>query len=226
MGKYTYILFDLDGTLTDPQLGITKSVQYALARMGIVEPDLKKLIPFIGPPLAASFQRYCDVDEKRAWEAVLTYREYYSVTGIFENAVYPEIAELLAALRADGRTLAVATSKPEVFARRILAHYELIEYFQVVVGSNLDGSMVEKAEVVACVLDRLGGPERQAVVMVGDRMHDIVGARQNGIDSVAVGYGYGTEAELKAANPTYYARTVKDLRDCLLLDQLTMASPQ
>ena len=216
MGKYSTILFDLDGTLTDPQVGITKSVQYALRRMGIIEPNLEKLIPFIGPPLAESFRVFYEMDEMQEWQSVQYYREYFSETGIFENSVYPGIPELLSSLRQEGKVLGVATSKPEVFARRILEHFSLDNFFHTVVGSNLDGSMVEKDEVVACALRKIQPSDLGSVVMVGDRKHDVFGAKKNAIDSIAVGYGYGTEEELNQAKPTFYVKTMKDLFDVLL----------
>lgn len=216
MHPYITILFDLDGTLTDPQIGITKSVQYALRKMGINESDRNKLIPFIGPPLTTSFRDFYELDETQAWQAVQYYREYFSQTGIFENAVYPGIPELLAELRRAGKVLVVATSKPEVFARRILEHFHLMEFFSLVVGSQLNGSMVEKGEVIACVLNQLAPFPSQSVVMVGDRKHDIIGARQNNIEAIAVGYGYGTPEELQQAEPDFLATTVEELRDALL----------
>lgn len=215
MGKYSYILFDLDGTLTDPHVGITKSVQYALRHMGFVEPDLKNLIPFIGPPLAASFRSFYNMNENQSLEAVKFYREYFSMTGIFENAVYQGIPELLAELKCSGKILAVATSKPGVFANRIMEHFALTGFFDFVVGSNLDGSMVEKDEVIACVLKYLNPADIKSVVMVGDRKHDIIGAQKNAIDSIGVGYGYGDEEELHSAGPTFFAKRIEDLYDIL-----------
>ena len=147
--QYTTILFDLDGTLTDPQVGITKSVQYALRCMGIEEPDLAKLIHFIGPPLAESFRECYGMSNDQARQAVQYYREYFSVTGIYENGVYAGIPELLSQLVSSRKELAVATSKPQIFANQILQHFSLAEYFSVVAGSNLDGTRVEKAEVIA-----------------------------------------------------------------------------
>ena len=216
MIKYRTILFDLDGTLTDPQVGITRSVQYALKHMGIMEPDLEKLIYFIGPPLAASFTECYGMDETQARQAVGYYREYFSQTGIFENAVYPGIGELLAKLRQAGRTLAVATSKPGVFANRILEHFELSGYFHFVAGSNLDGTMVEKTEVIAYALQHLPAVDSREVVMIGDRKHDVIGAKKNGIASIAVGYGYGAMDELHAAEPTSIASTVDEMSAYLL----------
>ena len=215
MGKYSTVLFDLDGTLTDPQVGITRSVQYALRRMGIVEADLKKLIHFIGPPLALNFRECYDMDEKQAQDAVRYYREYFSETGIFENAAYPGIPELLSELRRSGCVLAVATSKPGVFAKRILDHFSLTGYFQFVAGSNLDGTLVEKADVIEYALENLPPRNLNVVVMVGDRKHDVIGAKINRIDSIAVGYGYGSMEELTQAAPTHYAQNLSELLDRL-----------
>ena len=213
--QYTTILFDLDGTLTDPKVGITKSVQYALRCMGIEEPDLTKLIHFIGPPLAESFRECYGMSNDQARQAVQYYREYFSVTGIYENGVYAGIPELLSQLVSSRKVLAVATSKPQIFANQILQHFSLAEYFSVVAGSNLDGTRVEKAEVIAYALQQLPPTGDKHVLMVGDRKHDIVGAQVNAIDSLAVGYGYGSLSELQAANPTYFVRTVAELIACL-----------
>ena len=215
MLRYETVLFDLDGTLTDPQTGITRSVQYALRHMGITEPDLKKLIHFIGPPLVSSFRESYGMDEKQAKEAVRYYREYFSETGIFENAVYPGIFDLLTNLRHAGAILAVATSKPGVFAKRILDHFELSGFFYFVAGSNLDGSRVEKSEVIQYAMGNLPSAGVLPVVMVGDRKHDIIGARANRIDSIAVGYGYGSKEELDKAEPTYFMNSVEELMQFL-----------
>ena len=211
MKHYSTILFDLDGTLTDPQVGITKSVQYALGRMGIEEPALEKLIHFIGPPLAASFRESYSMDQEQSVQAVQYYREYFSQTGIYENAVYAGIPELLEKLRSAGKTLAVATSKPHVFANRILQHFALADSFVFVAGSNLDGSRVEKAEVIEYALKNLDVPCAEEVLMIGDRKHDVIGAKLNRLDSLAVSYGYGSRAELTSARPTYLVDTVEEI---------------
>jgi phosphoglycolate phosphatase len=216
MENFQTILFDLDGTLTDPQVGITRSVQYALRHMGIHESDRQKLIPFIGPPLIESFREFYGMDEAEARRAVGFYREYFSQTGIFENVVYPGISDLLQSLRQAGKTLAVATSKPTVFSKKILDYFSLAQYFDLVVGSNLDGTMVEKADVVANVLAKLPKALKNSTVMIGDRKHDVIGAQRNGIASIAVGYGYGTRAELEAAAPTQQVGTIEELAACLL----------
>jgi len=205
------VLFDLDGTLTDPHVGITKSVQYALKQMGIEELDLKKLIHFIGPPLAKSFRECYGMNEPTANQAVQFYREYFSQTGIFENAVYPGVPEMLAELKQRGLILAVATSKPTVFANQILQHFTLSGYFDFVAGSNMDGTRVEKAEVIFHALQNLPPVVTAEVLMIGDRLHDVLGAKSNGIDSLAAGYGYGSAEELFAAGPTYFAGSVNEL---------------
>lgn len=208
---YTTILFDLDGTLTDPKPGITRSVQYALERLGIHVDDPERLTPFIGPPLIESFTRYYQLDAATAQEALGYYRDYFAETGIFENAVYPGIEELLTLLAAQGRTLAVATSKPTVYAERIIEHFHLSGYLTLIAGSNLDGTRTAKGEVIAYALDTLPPLTRSSCVMVGDRMHDIVGARENAVRSIAVGYGYGSQEELRAAEPTHLVQSVAEL---------------
>lgn len=214
---YQSILFDLDGTLTDPKEGITKCVQYALKSFGI-DAELDDLLDFIGPPLMESFQKYYQMAEEDAAKAVKKYRERFTDTGIFENGVYPGIPEMLADLQVQGRQLAVATSKPEVYARRILEKYELMPYFDVVVGSELDGSRVNKAEVIEEVLRQLDhgeGLDKRQIVMVGDRMHDMVGAVKNGIDGLGVYYGYAHEGELEEAGAAHVVRTVAGLHSFL-----------
>jgi phosphoglycolate phosphatase len=217
---YDVILFDLDGTLTDPKLGITKSVQYSLMSFAINEPCLDKLVSFIGPPLMDSFQEYYGFDNCKAEEAVEKYREYFSVKGLYENAVYPFIPELLDSLRMIGKTLLVATSKPTVYAEKILDHFELRKYFSLVVGSNLDGSRVKKNEVIAYALEKMDLKEYCNVVMVGDRKHDIIGAKEAGIDSIGVLYGYGSVEEFEYEKPTYIVDTVLNLQKLLLYKDL------
>ncbi len=211
MHRYATVLFDLDGTLTDSEVGITRSVQYALARMGIVVADRRALVPFIGPPLHHSFQAYCGGDAAMALQAVEWYREYYDTIGIYENALYPEIPALLDRLQAQGHTLVLATSKPTVYAARIVAHFGIAEAFAAIVGSHLDGTRTAKAEVIAAALAAVPASDPTRTLMVGDREHDIIGARANGIAALAVGYGFGTAAELRAAAPDYHAATVADL---------------
>ena len=213
---YDVIMFDLDGTLTDSKIGITKSVQYALTRMGIKEKDLDKLIPFIGPPLILSFKEFYNMDGEQAKQAVHYYREYFSAAGLYENEVYLGIHEMLEQLKSQGKTLIVATSKPTVFSVQIVEHFGLREFFTAVIGSNLDGTRMKKSEVIEFALSELGAYDSSKIVMVGDRKHDILGAQKNGIDVVGVGYGYGGFDELKEANPTWMVQTVRELQNLLL----------
>lgn len=206
------ILFDLDGTLTDSGPGITRCVQYALHHFGIDEPDLQKLECFVGPPLKEMFMEYAGFDEKQAEEAVAKYRERYTEKGIFENTVYEGIPEILSRCREKGRVLAVASSKPQVYVEQILEHFNLRQYFEVVVGAELDGTRTKKAEVIEEALRQLGCEKnRQKVLMVGDRFHDVEGAAACGLQCIGVAYGYGGKEELKKAGAVYVANTVQDL---------------
>lgn len=206
-----YILFDLDGTVTDPETGITLSVAHALKHFGIEVEDVSSLRKFIGPPLHDSFIDFYGFSREKAMEAVDKYRERFSVTGIFENEPYEGIHQLLAELKEAGYTLAIASSKPEVFTKRIIEHFELAPYFTEVCGSELDGSRTDKAEVITYALEKLGSPTVENVVMVGDRKHDILGAKKNGLTSIGVLYGFGDEAELRGAGADHIAATVSDI---------------
>lgn len=208
------ILFDLDGTLTDPKIGITKSVQYALERFGIHVDDLDLLEPFIGPPLMEGFSSIYQFEEEQCKQAISYYREYFSEQGIYENTVYPGIIELLQQLKKEDHQLFVATSKPTVFAEIIIKHFEMSSYFDFIGGSNLDGTRSSKGDVIRYVMDQHGLKQEQSV-MIGDRKHDIIGAHQNQIPSIAVEYGYGSREELLGSQPTVICGTVKELGDCL-----------
>lgn len=214
-----YLLFDLDGTLTDPKIGITTCVQYALQSFGIEEPDLDKLECFIGPPLLDSFKEFYGFDDQKAQEAVDKYRERFKDVGIFENELYFGVPEMLKRLTTRGMHLAIASSKPTVFVERILEHFKIRQYFEVVVGSELDGTRVEKAEVVEEALRRLfpgGRVQSNKVYMIGDRKYDVEGAKALGIESVGVSYGYGGIPELRAAHADYIVRSVEELKRFLL----------
>ena len=207
------ILFDLDGTLTDSGEGITKSVQYALQHFGIEEPDLKKLECFVGPPLKEQFMKYCRFTEKQAEVAIAVYRERYTKEGIYENKPYEGIESVLRLLKAKGKVLGVASSKPEVFVNRILEHFQLAQYFDVVVGAEMDGTRTKKAEVIESALELLGMQNhRSDVLMVGDRSQDVEGALKCGLQCVGVAYGYGGIYELETAGAVYIAQTVEDLK--------------
>ena len=214
-----YILFDLDGTLTDPKVGICTCVQHALKAYGIEEPDLDKLEPFIGPPLKDSFMQFYGLSEEDAVAAIEKYRERFSTVGKFENEVYEGIPELLKTMKDYGYHLAVASSKPECFVKDILEHFQIAQYFEVAVGSELDGGRTDKAEVIHETLNRLfhyGRIRKDQIVMIGDRKFDVQGAKEIGVTSVAVGYGYGSAEELEEAAPDYIANTVEELRELFI----------
>lgn len=197
--EYNSILFDLDGTLTDPRVGITRSVAHALKYFGIEVTDTDTLTPFIGPPLVVSFRDIYGFDEAQCLKAVEVYREYFSVTGKFENEVYPYTEPLLKLLKSKGLRLFVATSKPELFARQILEHFGLAHYFEDIVGIAMDEEKVEKDVVIGRVIDRYS-LDRSKTLMVGDRMFDIDGAHKNGLPCMAVGFGYGSREEFERSN--------------------------
>lgn len=211
MAAYSTILFDLDGTLTDPKVGITKSVQYALSKLGIDEPNLDNLTPFIGPPLHKTFRQVYDFSPSRVERAVEYYREYFTKSGMYENVLYAGIPQLLKGLKMESRQLVVATSKPTVFAQTILNHFDIEQFFDHIVGSHLDGTLSDKAEIVEYAMRQYGDLPKGDFVMVGDREHDIIGANNNGIDSIGVTYGYGSRQEFVEAHATYIADTVNEL---------------
>ena len=214
-----YLLFDLDGTLTDPKVGICTCVQYALADQGIEENDLDKLEPFIGPPLKDSFKKFYNFTEEQAEAALKKYRERFQDTGIFENKIYPGISQMLQMLMSKGMFLAVASSKPTVYVERILEHFNIKRFFKVIVGSELDGTRVNKEEVVEEALKQLFGDQpvdKSQVYMIGDRSYDMEGAHKAGVESVGVTYGYGSMEELKEAKADYIVRSVEELQKFLL----------
>ena len=213
---FEYILFDLDGTLTDPKEGITKSVQYALASVDIDEPGLDKLEPFIGPPLHESFMEFYGFDRDMAMKLVEKYRERFNVTGIFENKIYPGIADMLKVLKEAGCKISIASSKPTVLVERILDHFDIRKYFDSVVGSNLDGTRTKKEEVVEEALRQLACV-KEKTAMVGDRKFDIEGARAFGLIGVGVSFGYAQENELEEAGADYIVDSVEELQKLLLL---------
>ncbi|MFK7905038.1 MAG: HAD family hydrolase [Chitinophagales bacterium] len=214
--NYSTILFDLDGTLTDPKIGVTKAIQYALKRFDIevVNPD--ELQKFIGPALIDSFQKYYSLSPKDASKAVDYYREYYSEKGVYENEVYAGIPALLKELKSLGKTLAVATAKPTFYANIVLEHFDLAHFFTEIVGSNLDNTRNKKVEIISHVLQQLKVKADFNVLMIGDREYDILGAKACGIDSIGVMYGYGSLEELKQAEPKCIVGTVEELTGILL----------
>ena len=211
MKDKTYLLFDLDGTLTDPFIGITRSVQHALKYYGIIENDLSRLAPFIGPPLIDSFRETYHFSEEQAEEAVSYYREYFAERGWRENKVYPGIPELLKHLQEAGHKLYVATSKPTPFAEKILDHFNLSRYFERIEGASLDHTRMRKTEVMRYLLAQAGISEKGKTVMIGDRKFDVIGAHEIGVECIGVLYGYGSREELVSAGADYIVPTVDAL---------------
>lgn len=218
MENIKYVLFDLDGTLTDPSEGITNSVAYALLKYSIEVEDKSELCDFIGPPLINSFMKYYGFSKEEAKQAVDYYREYFSVKGIFENRIYDGIIPLLDSLKKAGKGIILATSKPEKFAVQILKHFGIWEYFYFVGGATMDEKRTEKEEVIEYILNELDLKEKSSIIMVGDRRYDIEGAHKNGIKAIGVEYGFGSKEELQSAKADFFARTCEDLRTILNLD--------
>ena len=210
-GPDAHLVFDLDGTLTDPRLGITRCYAYALEQLGLPAPRLPELERHIGPPLRAVFAELLATAEvERIERGVTLYRERFATIGLFENAPYPEIHATLAELRERGHALWVCTSKPLVYAERILEHFALAEYFRGVYGDELRGAFADKARLLAHLLEREAIPAARAI-MIGDRMHDARAARSNGARSIGVLYGFGDEPELTAAGVDALCAQVRDL---------------
>lgn len=208
---YKYILFDLDGTLTDPGIGITNSVMYALEKFGIEVSDRASLYKFIGPPLLDSFQNYYGFTKEESELALQYYREYFKPHGLYENEVYDGVEKLLKDLKAKDKNVIVATSKPEEFAVEILKHFNLYQYFDFVGGASMDEKRVKKADVIAYALDKCNVVDLTSVVMIGDREHDVYGAQRIGVDSIGVLYGYGDYEELQEAGADYIVSTPEEI---------------
>ncbi|WP_449598593.1 GNAT family N-acetyltransferase [Niallia sp. Marseille-Q9988] len=216
MSKYKIILFDLDGTISDPKEGITKSVQYALQKLGKEEPDLDKLEKFIGPPLLESFPKYYGYNDEITNQAIALYRKRFTQSGMFENQLYPSISMLLDLLQKEDRILIVATSKPTIFAETILKYFQIEQYFTQIIGSNLDGTRTSKTEIIQYIVDLFPSYQLNDFVMIGDREHDIIGANNVAIDSIGVTYGYGSYEELHKANATFIVESIDQLTDILI----------
>lgn len=210
--KFSVLLFDLDGTITDSREGIFNSLKYAFRRLGR-EPDRDELTGWIGPPLIDSFIALCEGDRECAERALLFYREYYTKRGIFENRLYPGVRELLALLSGQGRILLLATSKPEPYAFQILEHFDLINYFHSIRGSTLDSSLVDKESIIGLALHSVPDSKPGDCLMIGDRFHDMEGAGAHGIAFCGVTYGYGSRDELKLSD--YPVGSVSELASFL-----------
>ena len=212
---YDIILFDLDGTLTDSGPGIMNAAAYAMEHYGL-RADEALLRRFVGPPLVDSFRDFCGFSPEKAVEAIGVFREYYMARGVYENSVYPGVTEMLERLRGAGKGLAVATSKLESTAVLVLEHFELAGYFELTAGSLENNTRTHKAEVVAFALDKLGVPDRSRALMVGDREHDVIGARENGLDCLGVLYGYGSREELVSAGAVMTAADPREAAEIII----------
>lgn len=208
---FDYLFFDLDGTLTDPAQGITNSFIHALKYFGIEIPSYETLCTFIGPTLPETFKTQFGFDEQKVAEGVKKYREYFATKGLLENSVYPGIPELLAGLKAAGKKLVVATSKPEEYSVRIIEHFGLAQYFENVCGSLMDESRSKKDEVIAYAIERNHISDKSKILMIGDRKHDILGAKKIGLKSCGVLFGYGSRKELEEAGADFISENVSRL---------------
>ncbi len=213
---FDYLFFDLDGTLTNPALGITNSFKYALKYFGVEIPSYETLCTFIGPPLQDTFKNLLHFEDEKIPEAIKKYREYFAEKGLFENSVYPGIPELLSTLKQNGKKLVVATSKPEDFSVRIIEHFGLSQYFENVCGSLRDETRTKKDEVIAYAIERNGITDKSKILMIGDRKHDILGAKKVGIKSCGVLFGYGNREELETAGADFIAENVSQLKSLCL----------
>ncbi|MCL2469211.1 MAG: HAD family hydrolase [Alphaproteobacteria bacterium] len=202
MKDYQNVIFDLDGTLVDPVEGITNGVKCALCHFGIVIPPVEELYKFIGPPFRESFSQYYGMNSEDTETAIAKYREFYKDIGVKQNVPYVGMVDMLKALKGAGKKIMLATSKPEPFAKQILAYEGITELFDFAAGASLDSSRDKKSDVLRHVLKETG-IEAESSIMIGDRKHDIIGAKEVGMDSVGVLYGYGSEEELKNAGATF-----------------------
>jgi len=214
--KYKYLLFDLDGTITDSSEGIYKCFEYALNHYGIEVEDLNSLRPVIGPPLKDCFMEMYGFDEKTAVEAVAKYRERYADVGIFENRVYDGVYEMFSALKDAGYFIVLATSKPETYAKRILEHFKLDKFFDFVAGATIDGKISNKEDVLNKILESLKISNVSDMVMIGDREFDLAGAKAFGMDAIGVLYGFGSEDELNQYPSVLLAQTPGDVANFLV----------
>ena len=221
--NYDIVIFDLDGTLIDSRTGIHSSIVHTLKEMGVPPVDQALLSQFIGPPLIDSFKGICGMNEADAERAVSVYKEFFAEEGIKGFEVYEGVQEMLWLLRASGVTMAIATTKDDVFAREISLNADFLPYLQAVIGSDREGTMLRKPELIAAALAALGVPtpvspnaDAPRIVMVGDHALDILGAKANKIASIAVTYGFGDGDELKEAEPDHMAVSVTELRQLLL----------
>ncbi|MBQ2799345.1 MAG: HAD-IA family hydrolase [Ruminiclostridium sp.] len=213
---YKYVLFDLDGTLTDPYEGISKSVQYSLESFGIEEKDEEILKKFIGPPLKESFMKFYGFDEEKALKAVEKYRERYITIGVYENALIDGVKDTLAILKEKGIRIFLATSKPQPLAEVILKHFGITEYFDFIGGADFNYNRDEKWQVIEYVFENSGIQDRENALMIGDRMHDIIGAKKTGLKCLCVLCGYGSREEFTEYGADYIVETIPDILNIVL----------
>jgi phosphoglycolate phosphatase len=209
------ILFDLDGTLTNPKEGIVNSILFALKKLRIQENHINKLDSFIGPPLRDSFAKRYNLNDAQADKAMLYYREYYSAKGIFENILYPGIVEMLETLKSNKYKLYVATSKPTVYAIEVLKHFNIDTYFNEIIGSHLDNTRTDKTEIISHAISNYGLQASHSV-MIGDRKHDIIGAKNNAMKTIGVSYGFGSLEELILHKPDFIVHDCQEIKDLFL----------
>jgi phosphoglycolate phosphatase len=216
--SYETLIFDFDGTISQSEEGITKSVRYALESFDMQVTDLSSLAFCVGPPLTECFSDHFGFDERQTLQAIEKFREYYRKSGIHQQKLYEGMADAVTHFYKQSKTLAIATCKPTKFAKIALERYGLLSYFDIVSGIKFDNKKSSKDDVLAFALESLGDIDKEKTVMIGDRSHDILSAKKFGIDSIGVLYGYGGDGELEACEPTHIVKTVSELRT-LLSDQ-------
>ena len=214
--KASVLLFDLDGTLTDPKEGILNSIHYALKKKGIIENHPEELLSFIGPPLHLSFKNRYHLSIEEAFEMLRIFREYFAAKGIFENTIYSGIPELLKELKKQKKIISLATAKPTHFAKQVIEHFKIAPYIDFIAGANTDGSRTDKKEIVAYAKEITGNKANNKYLMIGDREYDIMGAHFNQIEACWISYGYGEEAIVMKEKPKYVCNTVAELSHLLL----------
>lgn len=213
---FQYILFDLDGTLTDSGEGITKAVQYALKYFEIEVSDLSELRKFVGPPLRDSYKNFYNFDDEKAEIGITKFREYYTDRGIYENRVYDGVKETLKTLKDSGKTLIIATSKPEMHAEIVLKHFNLAKYFDFICGADFEETRVKKGDVIKYAIENADIKDLSNAIMIGDREHDIIGAKENNLKSIGVLYGYGDVVELTQARADFVVKNPEDIIDIVV----------
>lgn len=215
MKCYNTVLFDLDGTISDSGEGITNSVKYSLKKFGIIETDYEKLKKFVGPPLYASYEKYYGFSHEEAIKAVEYYREYYNAGGIFELRIYDGVIDILKYLKKSGKKIILATSKPEIYAEKIAKKFGFYELFDNISGALLDGSRIEKDDIIRYALERVGESDISKCIMIGDRSYDVLGAKAFNMDSIGVTWGYGDRAELETAGATYIVDKAEEIKEII-----------